>query len=84
MRFADPTKQIVRGGAIVYLLGLGWPQEIRMTVELSLVYPDGVYLTWQSSLLNQIPSHEVLKTLSNACAEAATRLDLVFSKPQTE
>lgn len=79
-RFADPAKQIVQGGAIAHVVCKGWPQEIRMTVEQSIVFPEGIFLTWQTTFPEKKLSRDVLKALSDACKEAAAKLDLVFPK----
>lgn len=84
MRFANPAKQIVHGGAIVNVLCKGWPQEIRMTVERSLVFPEGIFFTWQTTFSEKKLSRDVLKTLDDACEEAAGKIDLVFAKNQAE
>jgi hypothetical protein len=84
MRFANPAKQIVHGGAIVNVLCKGWPQEIRMTVERSLVFPEGIFFTWQTTFPEKKLSRDVLKTLDDACEEAAGKIDLVFAKNQAE
>jgi hypothetical protein len=80
VRFANPTKQIVRGGVIAHIPCKNWPKEIRMTIEHSLVFPDGIFLTWQTAISQKKVSRDVIKELGQACEEAAARLDITFRK----
>jgi hypothetical protein len=83
-RFSNPEKQIVQGGAIVHVVCAGWPEEIRMTVERSIVFSEGIFLTWQTKIVGAKVSRDLLKTLAEACEDVATRLDLVFSNQQVQ
>ena len=44
--FAKPEKGITSGGAIARVRCEIWPKEIRVSVEKSLGYPAGLFLTW--------------------------------------
>lgn len=80
LRYANPAKQVVRGGAIAYMLCKNWKDEIRLTVDKSLVFPEGLFLVWTTSFSEGKLTREVLKTLEDACTEAAEKLDLTFPK----
>ncbi len=82
-RFADPTKQVVRGGAIAYIVTKNWKEEIRLTIDKSLLFPEGLFLTWSTNFSEGKLSREVLRTLGEACNEAAEKLDLTFPKKDT-
>jgi hypothetical protein len=79
-KYANSAKQIVRCGAIAYILCKNWKEEIRLMVDNSLVYPGGLFLMWSTSLAEGKLSREVIKTLGDACSEAAERVDLTFPR----
>ena len=83
VRYADPAKQIVRGGIIAYIACEKWKDEIRLAVEKSVVFPEGLFLIWSTNFSEGKLSRDVLTTLSDACNEAAAKLDLIFSKSVT-
>jgi len=77
VRHADPSKGVVHAGAIAYIICDSWPQEIRMTVDRSFVYKEGLFLTWTTNFPGKL-SRDLLKSLQKACEEAASKLDLTF------
>jgi hypothetical protein len=81
MGYANPPKGIVRGGTIAYVLCNNWPEEIRLTLDRSLVFPDGLFLTWSTTIPGGKPSRDALRVVKEAFEEAIMKLDLAF--PQT-
>lgn len=79
-KFANPAKRIVSGGAIVNVLCEKWPQEMRVTVERSIVFPAGLFLTWSTTHPGNKLSRDVLKKMREALEESVTKLDLSFPK----
>jgi hypothetical protein len=80
LRYANPAKQIVAGGTIAYILCQNWPEEIRLTVEKSLVYPEGLFLAWSTVHRENKISRDVLKNAKEAFENSLTKLDLTVQK----
>lgn len=80
-RYANPPKRIVKGGAIAYVLCTNWSEEIRLSLDRSLVFPDGLFLTWSTAIPGGKPSRDALRAVKEAFEEAAVKLDLTLSQP---
>jgi hypothetical protein len=80
LRYADPAKHIAQGGTIAYIRGEMWAEEIRLMVDRSLVFSDGVFLTWSTSFAGGKLTRETLKVIGDAFQQAAATLDLTPSK----
>jgi len=83
-RNANPSKEIVQAGTIAYISGKNWPAEIRLMVDRSLIFPEGLYLMWSTTFSGNKLSRDILKTLKEACEEAAGKLDLTFPKTEPQ
>ena len=81
-RYADPAKGIVRGGTIAIIVVDKWKEEIKLSVEQSLILPAGLFITWNTSMSGGKFSREVLNTMTDACNDAAAKLDLTFIHAQ--
>lgn len=78
--FAKPEKRIVASGAIAYVLCEKWPQEVRLMIDRSLIYPAGLFLAWSTTNPQKGLSREVLKNVREAFDESLMNLDLTFTK----
>jgi len=78
--FAKPERQIVSGGTIVHVLCQNWAQEVKLTVERSMVYPAGLFLAWSTTCPQKKLSRDDLKNIGLAFEESATKLDLTFAR----
>ncbi len=78
--FAKPQKGVTSGGLIAYVLSDKWKEEFRITLDRSVVFPAGIFLTWETRLVGERLTRGLLTALSDACEDAAQRLDLVFKK----
>lgn len=79
-RFTNPDKQIISGGAIAHVLCPGWKEEIRMTLEKSLAFPEGLFLTWSTLHRGGKPSRDTLQAIQAAFALSVTKFDLSYSQ----
>ena len=77
-QFAQPEKGIAYGGAIALVRCEPWPQEIRVSVEKSLIYPAGLYLTWTTHHQGSKLSRDSLSIMARAVEESAAKLGLVL------
>ena len=77
---ADPSKQIGLAGVIAYIRCKNWEEEIRFTIDKSLAFPAGLFLTWSTTYRGNKPSREVLKNVIEAFEESVTKFDLTLSK----
>lgn len=84
VRFTNPSKGISGGGTIAYVSCDGWSQEIRVAVDKSVVYSDGLFMSWSTSFSGNKLAREVLKNFKDACQSAALRLDLKFPETETK
>jgi hypothetical protein len=80
LRYANPAKGIVSGGTIAFVQSETWPEPIRLSVEQSLVYPNGLFLYWQTGFAGGKMSREILVNLGKGVTESVTKIDLVFAK----
>jgi hypothetical protein len=80
LRYANSAKGIISGGTIANIQSEAWSEPIRLLVEQSLGYPNGLFLSWQTGFSGGKISREVLTNLGKALAESVTRVDLVFAK----
>lgn len=78
LKFVNPAKQIVSGGIIAYVHCQNWKEEIRFTIDRSLVFPTGLFLVWSTTYRGNSLSREVLKNVKEAFEEAVTKFDLSF------
>jgi hypothetical protein len=81
LTYANPTKQIVWRGTIAYILLPTWPEEIRLMADRSVIYPDGVFSTWNTAYKGNKISRDVLKNVKDVFEKALTTLGLTFPKP---
>ncbi len=81
LKYADPTKQIVSGGTIAYILVQNWTEEIRLMLDRSLVYPAGLFLMWTTIYRGNKISRDVLKSVKDVFQQSVLKLDLTFPKP---
>lgn len=81
-RYANPAKGIVRGGTIAIVVVDKWKEEIKLSVEQSLILPAGLFITWNTSMSGGRFSREMLNTMTIACNDAAAKLDLIFTNDQ--
>ena len=79
-KFADPPKDIVSGGIIAYVHCQNWKEEIRITIDKSLVFPAGLFLAWSTSCRDGKPSRDVLQNVKEAFMGSVTKFDLSFPK----
>jgi len=77
-QYANPTKQIVAGGTIAYIVCQNWAEEIRLMIDRSLVYPEGLFLAWSTIYRENKPSREVLRYVKEAFENAMPKFDLTF------
>jgi hypothetical protein len=77
-RFAVPTKQVVSGGTIAYVLCEKWAEEIRLTIDKSLAFPDGVFLAWTTTCREKKLTRDVVTRIKDAFKESVTKFDLAF------
>ena len=80
LRYANPAKGIVSGGTIAFVQSEAWSEPIRLSVEQSLIYPNGLFLYWQTGFAGGKLSREILVNLGKGATESVTKLDLVFAK----
>lgn len=76
--YANPEKQIHQGGTVIYTQCQDWKTEIRLLVDRSEVYPEGLFLMWTTTFWDGKLSRGILKALEDACREAAAKIDLQF------
>ncbi len=77
-KYSDPQKQIVLGGAIAYLRCQSWPEEIRLLVDRSLMFNEGLFLNWITNANKGKLDHKDLKSLTEVFTEAAGKLGIKF------
>jgi hypothetical protein len=82
LRFAVPEKRVVLGGTIAYVLCDNWAEEIRLSIDKSLVFPDGIFLAWTTLYRGNKLSRDVINNIKDAFEESVAKLDLAFPKPQ--
>ncbi len=80
LRYANPANGIISGGTIAFVQSEAWPEPIRLSVEQSLVYPNGLFLYWQTGLAGGKISPEILANLGKGVTESVMKVDLVFAK----
>ena len=80
LKYANPAKQIVAGGTIAYIHCSDWAEEIRLMIDKSLVYPEGLFLMWSTVYRGNKISRDVLKNIEEAFDNSVTKLDLTFPK----
>jgi len=80
LRFSDPARQIVSGGAIVCVRCDHWTEEVRLMAEKSLTRQTAVYLSWSTTWSGGKISREVLENLKTAFGESVVKIDLTFPK----
>ncbi len=83
-RYADPERQIVQAGIIAYMKCKSWPEEIRLTVDQSLAYQDGIFLSFVTRQKEGKVTRDSMNKVASAFVEATSGLDLIFpeNKPQ--
>jgi hypothetical protein len=79
-KYASPKRQIVSGGTIAYILVPQWPEEIRVMIDRSLVYPAGLFLMWTTSYRGNKISRDLLKNVTEIFKQSAVKLELPFPK----
>jgi len=79
-KYANPSMQVVVAGVTAYIRCQNWSEEIRLSIDRSLAYQEGIFLVWSTTYRGNKLSRELLKTLADVLAEAAAKVDLAFSK----
>lgn len=82
MRFAMPAKQVVSGGTIAYVLCETWAEEIRLTIDKSLAFPDGIFLAWTTTYREKKLTRDLVTRIKDAFKASVTKFDLSFPTPQ--
>jgi hypothetical protein len=77
-RYSNPTKQVISGGVIAYVICTNWKEEIRFTIDKSLVFLTGLFLAWSTTYSSGKPTRDVLVGAREAFAESVTKFDLTF------
>jgi hypothetical protein len=76
---ADISRQIIWKGTIAYIRVENWAEEIRLMVDRSLVYTDGLFLLWTTSYRGKKISRDVLKDVRVVFVKSAEKLDLTLA-----
>lgn len=79
-QYSNPAKQILAGGVISYVRCSNWQEDVRMTIDKSLVYPTGLFLTWSTTCRGTRISRETIGLIEKVFEEAVTKYDLSFDK----
>jgi len=82
LRFAIPAKQVVLGGTIAYVLCEKWAEEIRLTIDKSLAFPDGIFLAWTTTYRGNKLTRDIVTRIKDVFKESVTKFDLTFPIPQ--
>jgi hypothetical protein len=77
-QFAKRETGFAYGGAIALVRCEAWPQEIRVSVEKSLIYPAALYLTWTTHHQGSKLSRDSLSSMARAVEESVAKLGLVL------
>lgn len=81
IKSGSPENEVVNFGLIAYVRCKGWAEEIRISTDRSLVFPeDGLFFTWQTTLKEKRFNRELLENLKEACNQASDKLNLVFPR----
>jgi hypothetical protein len=82
-QYANAAKGVSSAGVIAYGANvLGWPDEIRLAVDRSIMFPDGLFLVWTTRFGSSKITREVLKLADSAFRQFAENLDLEFANSQ--
>jgi hypothetical protein len=81
-KYSDPARQVVSGGVIAYVCCTNWKEEIRFSIDKSVAFPAGLFLTWSTTDQGGKPTHDVLKNVKDAFGEVVAKFDLSF--PQND
>ena len=81
-RYAEPAKGVVAMGSVVYAKIPSWPQEIRLFIDRSLVFADGLFLMLSTTHVGSKLTRDVLRGLNESCKEVAGKVDLSFAGPK--
>lgn len=82
LRFANPAKRVVSGGIIAYVLCENWADEIRLTLDKSLAFPDGIFLTWTTTYREKKLTRDVVMRIKDIFKESVIKFDLTFPIPR--
>lgn len=82
LRFANPAKQVVSGGTIAYVLCENWAEQIRLTLDKSLAFPEGIFLTWTTTYREKKLTRDVVTRIKDLFKESVKKFDLTFPTPQ--
>jgi hypothetical protein len=76
----DSSKQIGWGGVLAYVICPNWTPEVRLVIDKSMVYQDGLFLTWSTTHLGNNISLPTLNAAGKAFVDAIEKFGLTFSK----
>ncbi|HWD93753.1 MAG TPA: hypothetical protein VG938_15540 [Verrucomicrobiae bacterium] len=81
LNFGASENEVSKCGLIAYVCSKIWPEEIRVSVDRSVIFPDdGLFFTWQTTLKEKKFNLQLLQVLNEACNQASDKLDLVFPR----